>query len=62
MRKGKKIFIILIVLTFVIEGAVSLFFLQRSREIDQDTVAVNDVLKTVEENFGETEKYPTDMS
>ncbi|MBR5057775.1 MAG: HAMP domain-containing histidine kinase [Clostridiales bacterium] len=62
MRKGKKIFILLIVLTFLIEGSVSLFFLQRSREIDQDTVAVNDVLKTIEENFGQTEKYPNDMS
>ena len=62
MRKGKKIFIFLIVLTFVIEGAVSLMFLQRSREIEQDTVAVNDVVKTIEENFGQTEKYPADMS
>ena len=62
MRKGKKLFILLIVLTFLIEGSVSLFFLQRSREIDQDTVAVNDVLKTIEENFGEPEKYPADLS
>ncbi len=62
MRKGKKIFILLIVLTFLIEGSVSLLFLQKSREIEQDTVAVNDVLKTIEENFGNTDKYPNDMS
>lgn len=58
----KKVFIILIVLTFLIEGAVSLFFLQKSRSVEQDPVAVNDCVKTIEENFGETEKYPSEMS
>ncbi|MBO4927573.1 MAG: HAMP domain-containing histidine kinase [Clostridiales bacterium] len=58
----KKIFIVLIVLTFLTEGIISLYFLRKSREVEQDTVAVNDCLKTIEENFGHAEKYPSDLS
>ena len=58
----KKIFIVLIVLTFLAEGMISLYFLQKTRTVEQDTVAVNGCLKTIEENFGHPEKYPSDLS
>lgn len=57
----KKTFIVLILLTFVFEAVMTVNFLQKSAENEQDTVAINHCLKTVEENFGQKEKYPTDM-
>ena len=53
----KKLFIFLIILTFLIEGAASLFFLLKTRNTEQDTVLINDCIKTLEENFGHEENY-----
>lgn len=53
----KKRFIILILLTFLLEGLITGFFLLRSRDTKQDTVAINDCLKVIEENFGQEDKY-----
>ena len=58
----KKIFLVLIVLTFLIEGTVSVLFLRKSKRVEQDVVAVNDCVKTVEENFGNPEKYLKKLS
>ncbi|MBP5493316.1 MAG: HAMP domain-containing histidine kinase [Clostridiales bacterium] len=55
----KKAFIVLIVLTFLIEASVSLYFIRKTRTVEQDTVAINGCLKTIEENFGNTNAYPT---
>ena len=57
----KKIFVVLIVITFLIEGSVSLLFLRRSRMVEQDTVVINDCVKTIEENFGDESKYSTEI-
>ena len=58
----KKSFLVLIILTFVLEGVIAGYFLYRSRDIEQDTVAVNDCVKVIEENFGQNEKYLTNLS
>ena len=58
----KKSFLVLIILTFVFEGVIAGYFLYRSRDIEQDTVAVNDCVKVIEENFGQNEKYLTNLS
>jgi len=58
----RKIFIFFIILTFLIEGAVSLFFLMQTRNTKQDTVLINDCIKTLEENFGHEEKYSSSLS
>ena len=57
----KKIFVVLIVITFLIEASVSLLFLRRSRMVEQDTVVINDCVKTIEENFGDESKYSTEI-
>ena len=57
----KKTFIVLILLTFFLEATVTVFFLRKSMANEQDTVAVNHCIKTVEEHFGNEEKYPTDL-
>ncbi|MBO4495673.1 MAG: HAMP domain-containing histidine kinase [Clostridiales bacterium] len=58
----KKLFIFLIIFTFLIEGAVSLFFLMKTRNTEQDTVLINDCIKTLEENFGHEESYSTKLT
>ena len=57
----KKTFIVLILLTFLLEAVVSVLFLQKSMVNDQDVVAINHCVKTVEENFGNEEKYSADI-
>ena len=37
----KKSFLVLIILTFVLEGVIAGILLYRSRDIEQDTVAIN---------------------
>lgn len=55
----KKSFLVLIILTFVLEGVIAGILLYRSRDIEQDTVAINDCIKVIEENFGQNDKYLT---
>lgn len=58
----KKSFLVFILLTFVLEGAIAGYFLFRSRDVKQDTVAVNDCVKVIEENFGSSDKYLTTLT
>ncbi len=53
----KKRFLILILLTFLLEGLITGFFLFRSQDTKQDTVAINDCVKVIEENYGQEDKY-----
>ena len=57
----KKLFVVLIVLTFLVEASVSLYFLRKTEKVEQDPVAVNDCVKTIEENFGNTGAYPSGL-
>jgi len=58
----KKSFLVFILLTFVLEGAIAGYFLFRSRDVKQDAVAVNDCVKVIEENFGRSDKYLTTLT
>ena len=55
MRKSP--FLLLIVLTFVIELVLCFFIIRGIRDEGQDTVAVNECVKSVEDHFGDSEKY-----
>ena len=57
-----KGFIFLIILIFAIEAGLTVLFLKKSESVQQDSVAVNDCLKTVEENYGNEELYPTKLA
>ena len=54
-------FLLLIVLTFLIEITLCFFIIRGIRDEGQDTVAVNECVKSVEENFGDFSKYITTM-
>ncbi len=54
-------FIFLIVLIFALEAVLTVFFLKKTGSVHQDSVAVNDCLKTIEENYGKEELYPTEL-
>ena len=47
----------MIVLTFVIELVLCFFIIRGIRDEGQDTVAVNECVKSVEDHFGDSEKY-----
>lgn len=49
MKKGRFIFVIL--LTFLLEAAVVFKFMGGNAEVSQDVVAVNKIVKTVEQNW-----------
>lgn len=53
----KKRFLVLILLTFLLEGLITGFFLLRAQDTKQDTVAINDCIKVIEENYGQEDKY-----
>ena len=54
---NKKIFAVLIILTFVIECVLCVSFLKGSSVTGQDPVKVNRCLKSIEENYGDQSKY-----
>lgn len=59
----KKIpFIIGLILTFLTETAGCLYFLGKLEHIKQDSVAVNECLYSISENWGEEEKYSDILS
>lgn len=54
-------FLIILVLTFVLEITVCFVSIGKLSDIKQDTVAVNSCLHSVEDNFGEPDKYKKDL-
>lgn len=59
----KKIpFIIVLILTFVLEAAGCYFLFGKLEQKKQDPVAVNECLRSVAENFGEEEQYSDTLS
>ena len=53
----KKIFIPFLVITFLVEAVLCAIFLYRLENIEQDPVAVNKCLKSVETNYGNEGSY-----
>lgn len=59
MKKG--VFIALIAATFLLETGLCFFFYSKLEDVKQDVVTVNACLKEVEENYGDTSRYLTDI-
>ena len=55
MRNGR--YIIAIILTFILEAGLCFFFLGKIGSVRQDTVAVNECVRSVETNFGNEQAY-----
>ena len=53
----KKSVLILFIITFVIETAITIFLFDRIKDIDQDVVKINECVKTIEDNYNNEEKY-----
>ena len=52
-----RLIIFTLVTLFIIEISVCLFAINKSGSIKQDTIKVNEVVKTIESNYGDTNKY-----
>lgn len=53
----KKPIIILFIITFILEAIISLFLFNEVSSVKQDTVKVNECLKTIEENYPNKDNY-----
>ena len=54
-------FLILIVLSFLAEIIICFLIIRGIRNVEQDTVVVNECLKSVEYNYGDDSKYITTL-
>ncbi len=54
----KRIFVIFIVLTFIMEALMIALSLKSTNEYKNDTVKINELIKTIEQNYGDESKYP----
>ncbi len=59
MKRG--IIVILLIISVIVELSVCLMIMHKMSDVGQDTVVVNRVLKSVEENYGEESKYDTSL-
>lgn len=57
-----KTFVIVIIIVFVIEASLTALFLRKAQNVEQDNILINHCLKTVEENYGNEDAYPSDLS
>lgn len=55
-------FLILIVLSFLAEIIICFLIIRGIRNVEQDTVVVNECLKSVEDNYGDDSKYITTLA
>ena len=58
----KSPFLLLIIFTFIVELVLCFFIIRGIRDEGQDTVLVNECVKSVEENFGNPEGYRTSLA
>lgn len=54
----KRYLIVFLILTFILEIGLSIFFLNKKFETKNDTVRINELVKEVEANFNNEDKYP----
>ncbi len=54
-------FLILIILTFLVEIGLCFFIIRGIRDDGQDTVAVNECVKSIEDNFKDSSQYKTSL-
>ena len=57
----RKTFILIFLLTFAIEICVIVLVLNNSKSFRQDTVKINQCVKSIENNFGDTSKYEKEL-
>lgn len=54
----KRHLIIFLIVTFILEVGLSIYFLTKNYNIKNDTVKINELVKEVETNFNNDDKYP----
>lgn len=57
----KRTIITLVIITFIIETSISLFLFNMIKDVKQDTIKVNECVKTVEKNYNNESKYYKDL-
>ena len=58
---NKKIIISIFVISFIIEITISLILFNKIESVNQDTLKVNEVVKSIEENYLNEEKYDKEL-
>ena len=53
----KKLIVILYIITFILEAAISLFLFKELSSVKQDTIKINESPKTIEEKWNNEDNY-----
>ena len=59
---NKKLFFILIIITLIAELAISYVLIGKINDVEQDSVKINECVKSVEDNFGDESRYSDALS